>query len=336
MQIIQAITPQLIERWMRVPELIYKEDKNWIPHLRQDIEKIFDPKKNKLFKDGKAVQFVLMDGDRAVGRIGAFVARKYAVSQKQPTGGCGFFECIPSKEGAFLLLDAAQQWLKDQGMEAMDGPINFGEKDAFWGLLVENFTDMSSYRMNYNPPYYRAFFEDFGFRCYYEQWCYKRDLYLPAQEIFVKKNNILMTDTTYRVTNARGMSDEKMAQDFVTIYNAAWAGHLGFKTMDIRQARNIVKSMKPVMDRDIMVFAYHGDRPIGFYLSLPELNEIFRHVHGNLNTWGKVKFLYYKFFGKREVMVGIIFGIDREYHGKGVEGALIKFTEDHIVSFAPL
>lgn len=332
MQIIEANTPDLIDQWMNVPSFIYKDDKNWIPHLRQDIEKIFDPSKNKLFKDGKAMRWIVKDGELAVGRIAAFVAKKYAAGQKQPTGGCGFFESVPSQNVAFLLLETAQQWLTDQGMQAMDGPINFGEKDAFWGLLVENFTDMSSYRMNYNPPYYRAFFENFGFRCYYEQWCYKRDLYLPAQEVFVKKNNILMTDATYRVTNARGMSDEKMAQDFVTIYNAAWAGHLGFKTMDIRQARNIVKSMKPVMDRDIMVFAYHGDRPIGFYLSLPELNEIFQYVHGNLNVWGKVKFLYYKFFGKREVMVGIIFGVDRAYHGKGVEGAMIKFTEDHIVS----
>lgn len=333
MKLIEVNDARTAAQWLEVPLFIYRSDSNWIPHLRQDIEKIFDPKQNKLFRDGKAARWVLFSQDgTAIGRVAAFVAKKYGSAQKQPTGGLGFFECIDDSVAAQQLLQIAQDWLIAQGMEAMDGPINFGEKDAFWGLLVDNFTDMSSYRMNYNPPYYQKFFEDFGFQVYYEQWCYKRDLYLPAQEVFVKKNNILLTDTTYSVRNARGMSDEKLAQDFVTIYNNAWAGHLGFRQMELKQAKNIIKSMKPVMDRDIMLFAYHGDKPIGFYISLPELNEIFQHVNGNLNWWGKVKFLFYKFFGKREVMVGIIFGVDRAYHGKGVEGAMIKFTEDKVVS----
>lgn len=333
MKLIEVNDVRTANQWLEVPFFIYRSDSNWIPHLRQDIEKIFDPKKNKLFRDGKAARWVLLSQDgNLIGRVAAFVAKKYAVAQKQPTGGLGFFECIDDADAARLLLQTAQDWLAAQGMEAADGPVNFGEKDAFWGLLVENFTDMSSYRMNYNPPYYQTFFEDFGFKVYYEQWCYKRDLYLPAQEVFVKKNNILLTDPSYSVRNARGMSDEKLALDFVTIYNNAWAGHLGFRQMELKQAKHIIKSMKPVMDRDIMLFAYHGEKPIGFYISLPELNEIFQYVNGNLNWWGKVKFLFYKFFGKREVMVGIIFGVDRAYHGKGVEGAMIKFTEDKVVS----
>ena len=52
----------------------------------------------------------------------------------------------------------AEAWLNEQGMEAVDGPINFGEKDKFWGLLVDNFDDLPSYGMNYNRPYYRAVF----------------------------------------------------------------------------------------------------------------------------------------------------------------------------------
>jgi GNAT superfamily N-acetyltransferase len=101
--------------------------------------------------------------------------------------------------------------------------------------------------------------------------------------------------------------------------------------MDIRQAMGIMKAMKPIMDKEVMIFAYHKNKPIAFYLNIPELNEIFQHVHGNLNLWGKLVFLWRFKRRKYRTMVGVIFGVDREYHGKGIEGAMIKWTEEHVV-----
>jgi GNAT superfamily N-acetyltransferase len=333
MKIQQIDNPELERTWLQLPKRVYAHDPNYIPHIRQDVASIFDMRKNKLFKDGNAMRWVLLSSQgEAIGRIAAFYSRKYSDAQKQKTGGIGFFECLDNDDAARLLLQAACDWLWSQGMEAIDGPINFGEKEAYWGLLIENFTDMSSFRMNYNPPYYRRFFEDFGFRMYYEQLCYKRDLHVPAQEVFVRKSRQLLEDKAYRVANARGRSMEQIANDFVTIYNAAWAVHGGFKPMKIEQARKAIQAMKPIMDKDIMVFAYHNEKPIGFYINLPEVNEFMQHVHGNLNALGMLRFLFYKTFGKRSTMVGIVFGVDRAYHGKGVEGAMIKYCEEHIVT----
>ncbi len=333
MKILQVDNSELERTWLSVPKSIYANDSNYIPHIRQDVANIFDKRKNKLFKDGNATRWVLLSNEgEAIGRIAAFQSKKYSEAQKQKTGGLGFFECLDNDDAARLLLQTACEWLWSQGMEAIDGPINFGEKEAYWGLLIENFTDMGSFRMNYNPPYYRRFFEDFGFRIYYEQLCYKRDLHVPAQEVFVRKSRQLLEDKAYRVANARGRSMEQIANDFVTIYNAAWAVHGGFKPMKIEQARKAIQAMKPIMDKDIMVFAYHNEKPIGFYINLPEVNEFMQHVHGNLNALGMLRFLFYKTFGKRSTMVGIVFGVDRAYHGKGVEGAMIKYCEEHIVT----
>lgn len=332
MKLIRVERSSEVSQWLKLPWSIYKSDPNWIPHITQDIKGIFDPKKNKLLAQGKAERWILKDGDRVVGRIAAFISKKYSDGQKQKTGGIGFFECIDDKAAAFILFDAVIEWLKNEGMQAVDGPINFGEKEAYWGLLVENFKDMGSFRMNYNPPYYQAFFEEYGFQVYYAQLCYKRDLYIPAQEVFVRKTNMLLSEPGYAITSARGKSMEQIAQDFVTVYNSAWAGLHGFKTMKIQQARNAINAMKQVMDKDIMVFVYHHGKPIGFYINLPEVNEFMQHVNGNLNWWGILKFLFYRQFGKRNTMVGIVFGVDKEYHGKGVEGAMIKWAEENIVS----
>jgi GNAT superfamily N-acetyltransferase len=333
MKIIPVDSPSRELEWLSMPDRIYAGDANYIPHLIQDVRKVFDPAKNKMFREGKAMRWLATDdsGTEILGRVAAFHWKKYSAGFDQPTGGIGFFESVQDRTVAHGLFDKAVEWLKSEGMEAVDAPVNFGEKDAFWGLVVENFTDMHSYRMNFNPPWYREFFESYGFQTYYEQWCYKRDMFVPAQEVFARKNAMLHGEDGYRVSNVRGYSDERIAEDFLAVYNNAWGGHAGFRRMQIQQARSIVKAMKPVLDRDIAIFAYHHDRPIGFYISLPELNEIFRHVHGNLNFWGKLKFLWYRQFGRRHTMVGIIFGVDREYHGKGIEAAMIKFTEEKVV-----
>lgn len=326
-------TDQTIDLFHAVTRRIYKSDPNYIPHLRQDIEKTFDPTKNRAFKEGVARRWVLTDAQGGpIGRIAAFINRKYSDGMEQPTGGIGFFECINDRSAAKKLFDEAIDWLKSQGIEAVDGPINFGEKDRFWGLLVENFTDIPSYAMNYNPPYYQSFFEAYGFKLYYNQLVYKRDMKVPAQEVFVRKYEQVMADPAYRVSNIKGRSWEQVAEDFYTVYNNAWGGHHGFKAMPLAQARKIMKALKPVVDRDIVVFVYHQNKPIAFYVNIPELNEIFKFVNGNLNFVGKLKFLWHKWRKTPSIMVGIVFGVDRAYHGKGIEGAMIKWAEENIVT----
>ena len=120
---------------------LYRNEPNWICPLDQDIERRFDPKYNKLLDNGEAIRWLALDEQgNTVGRIAAFYTHELAAATDgQPTGGCGFFESIDSQEVANLLFDAAKEWLSSKGMEAMDGPINFGDRDQWWGLLVKGF-----------------------------------------------------------------------------------------------------------------------------------------------------------------------------------------------------
>lgn len=311
-----------------VPRRIYAENPVWIPHLRQDIDKIFDPEKNRLFKKGGVAKrwVALDDTGRGAGRIAAFVSPKYSGGMKQPTGGIGFFECVDDDATAAALFEAAEAWLQEQGMEAVDGPINFGEKDQYWGLLVKDFTSLPSYALNYNPEYYRRFFDARGFQVYYEQYIFSRDVDLSVQEVFERKRAQVESRGTMRVITARDLTQDELAQHFCTVYNNAWGGHHGFAKMPLKQAQRTVKALKPVMDPDIIFFVMDGDQPIAFYVNIPELNQIFRHVDGNLNAIGKLKFLYHKWRGASDIMVGLVFGIDRNYHGQGIDGYLIDIA----------
>ena len=315
-----------------VPRRIYADDPVWIPHLKQDIDKVFDQDKNRIFKKGgQAKQWVARDGDgRWVGRIAAFVNPKYSKGMEQPTGGIGFFESTDDDAVATLLLDAAETWLKEQDMEAVDGPINFGEKDKYWGLLVDNFTDLPSYGMNYNRPYYARFFEARGYQVYYKQYIYGRPVQVEIQEPFERKRAQIEARGGFEVVTARDLTKAQLAEYFCTTYNNAWGGHHGFAKMPLKQAQRTVKALKPVMDPDIIFFVLDQGKPVAFYVNIPELNQIFRHVDGNLDAIGKLKFLYHKWRKTSDIMVGLVFGIDRDYHGQGLDGYLIDIAGKQI------
>lgn len=331
LEIIEVTDKKTAKAWLAFGSEIYKDQKSFVPYVKQDIAKVFDPTKNRAFKAGKATRWIIKKENVISGRIAGFIENKYSKGMEQPTGGVGFFESISDKEVAFKLLDTAKDWLVSEKIEAMDGIVNFGEKNMFWGTLIENFADQNTYGMNHHPPYYKEFLEEYGFKIYYKQLVYFRDMHVPVQDIFQRKLTSLASEKSYSVRNCRGKSLEEIGDDFLTVYNNAWGGHHGFAPMRRAQAQRTMKALKPIMDRDILIFAYHSDKPIGFYINIPELNDIFKYINGNLNLIGKLKFLYHKWKKTPKTMVGIVFGVDREYHGKGIEAALIKFAEENVV-----
>ena len=142
------------------PKSLYAGDKNYIMPLDVDIEQVFDPAFNKAFENGECKRWLLKDHGKTIGRIAAFYSK--IENTAVITGACGFFECINSFDAASQLFDTAKHWLIENKCEYMDGPVNFGDRDSFWGLMVEGFAS-PSYRENYNLPYYQNLFETYGF-----------------------------------------------------------------------------------------------------------------------------------------------------------------------------
>jgi hypothetical protein len=304
---------------------LYINDQNWIKPLFKDIESVFDSSLNPLFRTGDAIRLLLKDTQgNTIGRVAAFFNKKISISHPVPTGSMGFFECINDKDAAFLLFDACRDWLSQKGMQAMDGPVNFGERDRWWGLLVDGFTQ-PNYCMSYNFGYYKDFFEDYGFKNYFEQYTYHilvNDNHL-SEKIKEKARRVFANpDYTFRYMTNKEM--KQIARNFMIIYNKGWAGFQGIKTISITHARLLLKSLKPVLDEKLLWFGFYKDEPICFFIMLPEVNQIVRHLNGKLNIVGKLKFFYYRHFTRELTKAfGLIFGIVPAHQRKGVEGALI-------------
>ncbi|WP_439882946.1 hypothetical protein ACSX1A_07210 [Pontibacter sp. MBLB2868] len=323
MQLIEVTTPELAQEFLMVQVKLYKKDLNYIRPLDKDINNVFDPKKNKLLRDSEAIRWILKDdAGKSIGRVAAFIYKKTANTFEQPTGGMGFFDCTDNQEAANMLLDACKNWLQERGMEAMDGPINLGERDKWWGLLVNGFYP-PNYGMHYNFPYYQRLIENYGFQLYFQQYTYYRKVDDPLPEKNTEKAKRVFQDKAYSFKHMDKSNLKKYTEDFRTVYNKGWAKHEGVKPMSEAQANAIMNSLKPVIDERIMWFAYYNEDPVGFFIAIPELNKLFKYVNGKMNLWGKLKLVYHRWRGACTTMYGIVFGITPEHQSKGVEAAMI-------------
>lgn len=318
-------SPALKKAFLRLPLKIYKGDKNWIRPLDKDIEQVFDRQENPHFMHGDCIRWVLQtDEGETVGRVSAFYdTRTVEAGNKQPTGGMGFFECVNNQEYAHILFEACQKWLAGKGMEAMDGPINFGSRDAWWGLLVEGF-EPPNYNVNYNPPYYQKLFESYGFKDYFQQYTYRRFIDGPVLgEKFYEKYERIKQNTAYSFEHINKKKIEKYASDFRTIYNASWVKHTGVAEMTEEDTQALLKKMKPVIDEKLIWFVYYNEQPIAFMIMIPELNQLFKYANGKMDLWAKIKIGYQLWRGAGKKILGLIIGVMPRFQGRGLESAMI-------------
>lgn len=317
------------EHWKlfhQLPNRIYRHVPHWICPIEADVEAIFDPQKNKAFQHGEAQVFVLLDGKKEpVGRIAVFQDFERNEQQPYPTGGIGFFECIDNQQYAFALFAHAEQILKEKGVKAIDGPVNFGERDKFWGLLIKGFEQIPLYQEYYHPPYYQAFFENWGFR--------------PYEQVLTLKGKIIdIPIDRFRALAKRvkerydlkikyiDLSDlKKFAQDLTEFYNGTFHFQPYFKPLQFPQIYALLKEIKPIIDPKIACFVYDGDRPVAFCGLYPEVNPFLKPVNGKMSWWKLPGFLWRIKRTRPKDIKGMLFGIQPDYQRKGIFPLIVEF-----------
>lgn len=330
MQTIEVTGKHVVRQFLELPFSIYRNDAQWVCPLMNDIESAFDPQKNNFFSFGKCNRWILVDeNNHTIGRIAAFINEKKAYNEEQPTGGCGFFECIDDQQAANMLFDQAKTWLESHGMKAMNGPINFGENDMWWGLLVDGFTS-PFYGMNYNPPYYKALFESYGFTIKYEQISNRIDVRKGLPEKVAKISSWVAKRNGYVFRHLDTADIPKYSRDFKEIYNDAWKDFENFTTVTDATIEETINKIKPVMDPNLIWFAYTAkDEPVAFVMILPDTNELIKGLNGRLDLLGKLKFVWNKLTVKHRRMRAVIMGTKEQYRNMGLESCLFMKLQEY-------
>lgn len=322
---IRAVTTQAErEMFLDVPTLVYANDPHWVPPLRSDIAKQFAPT-NPFLEYGKLQQFIALDQSakqpQAVGRIVASINQRLIEKEGENIGLFGFFECVPDFPTAKALLEAACQWLVEQGMSVVRGPIDLSTHNNCL-LLVDGFDDPPMVMMPYNPSYYQEFIEKDGWSKAKDAYAYDFSVDKPLSEKFEKAHRIAcQSGITFRPLRTKGEEFEQDCLSLYDLFTRAFTNNWSSTPRTEAEFLAEAKSLQSLVDPDIFPVAEDNGEMVGFFMGLPNYNIPLKHIGGKLNWLGILKFLWYR----RQIDQGRIIAICSlpEYRRKMLPLALI-------------
>ncbi|MFY0673936.1 MAG: hypothetical protein JXQ87_11050 [Bacteroidia bacterium] len=323
MTVLEVHDKQTKALFHKVLNTIYADVANYVFPLEVDIDIVFDQQKNPAFDNGNAKRWVLINAENEpIGRISAFYSHVYQKNKSHPIGGFGYFECIKNIKASALLFNTAINWLRSKGLKGMEGPLNFGEKEKFWGLLTHGFTE-PTYLASYNPSYYSALFDAFEFRPANEQNTYKIDRQSFDAKRFSKIAEWINRKPGLRFENFKSSEIERFAKDFTTIYNNAGNNHLTFGPLNEKQVISYFKAMRSFLVEDFIWFCYVQNQPAGVVAIMPDLNQLIKGMEGKLTMLNKLMLRHFNNFRKITKTKDLIFHVVPEYRKYGVETVLL-------------
>lgn len=315
------------EVFYSLPSKLFGHEANFIAVPIEIQDDIFNISKNKRLEFLRCKRWLLRRDGEVIGRIAAFDHPKPAANER--AGAIGFFDCINDADAAARLFEVAEGQLRAWEVDVVDGPIQPGENDQFWGLLVEGF-GMPSFGTNWQPPYYRAFFESAGYVPYYEQITNYIRLKDGLPDRFFKIATWVRQKGKVEIRHFDYSNKLFFAQSVAHVYNHAWHMFDNYKPMLPKQALLELERLKGVLREDLVWFAYIQGEPAAFMLMLPDLNEVFVKTKSRLNWFGKAQFWWYNRKKHITRLKIVVMGVHAAYQKLGLESVLIQAAYEQV------
>ncbi len=308
---------QDLVRFIKFPFKLYKDDPYWVAPLIFEQKKYFDPAKNPYYEHSEVQLFLALKEGEIVGRITAHTNTQHNKFHNDKIGFFGFFECTNDQDAADALLSTAQEWLRNKGCDAMRGPMNLSTNHEC-GLLVEGFESSPFIMMTHNPPYYLKLLENWGMSKSMDLLAYllpnrpTPEKLLRLTERLQKRGNFIVRPLS---TNKKKL--RKDLETVFTVYSKAWEKNWGFVPATKKEFQHEIDQVIDVVRPEFFYLAYVEGKPAGFYVALPDYNQVLIHLKGKLLPFGFIKALLYrnKITGLRIITMGVI----KEYQKRGID-----------------
>jgi GNAT superfamily N-acetyltransferase len=314
-----------LEDFLRIPYRIYAGDENYVHPLLSEQRAFLDPGHNPFFAHAVAQLWVARDGRTPVGRVAACVDRYHNETHEERTGFFGFFESPDDRLTAQALLEAAETWLREQGMDTIRGPACFTTNHDYLGLLVEGEISPPVIGMPYQPRYYQKLLADYGFQKCKDLWAWRMDASdMKIPEKLVTAMEAAEKSGMFRVRPFDMARFDDEARTVRDLYNACWSKNWGFIPMDEAEFAYAAKDMKQMVDADMLLIAEAQGKPVGFCLTIPDFNQALKSCRGKLFPLGWLKFLLKKrtIDYARTPLMGVL----PAFRGRGLDGAMVYKT----------
>ncbi len=287
----RANSPWMRRAFIRFPFRLYRDDPNWVPPLLTEEKNKFNSKRNPMLRHCDCAHFLVMNKWKPAGRISVFIDTLALEHWHQPIGLFGSYECIDDPSASYLLLKAAAEWLDERGMKRMRGPWSFSSQE--WGLVIRGCDRPPMILAPYNPPYYSRQFDVFGLHKAKDLYVYEADLsqgfILP--ERFLRRTDQIGRENRVRV---RPIDMKRLEADVLTLVrvaNESTRNNWGYVPVTEEEARDMARSLKPVVDEDLVMLAEVDGRAVGYLIVLPDIHVLTKSMKGRLMPFGWVRLL---------------------------------------------
>ena len=310
-------TKSELNRFIKFPWKIYKDDKYWVPPLLMEQKTLLNKQKNPFFKEADAEYFLAFKNGEIVGRIAAIKNDVHLKYHKDSAGQFGFFECINDQQVANALFDKAKAWLKEKNLSVMSGPANPSSNDIY-GMLVEGFDDSPRLLMPYNKKYYVDLCENYGMTKAKDLFAWKivHDK-IMASEKLKRGQEIVRQRYKLKISQLDMKNFQKELEKFKYVYNKAWAPNWGFVPLSEEQIDAMAKDMKPLAEPSLVLFGEIEGKLVGAALVMLDYNTVFKKMNGRLLPFNFIKLFTQK---KKIKWVRILtLGIIPEFQKKGLD-----------------
>ncbi|MEO0069726.1 MAG: hypothetical protein ABIK18_02900 [candidate division WOR-3 bacterium] len=320
-------TPAQLRAFIQLPFCLYRNNQNWVPPLKSDVAALLDFHHHPFWEHADGTLFLAEREGKVIGRISAHIDHNYNNLWNEKLGSFGFFECIDDQEVANALFDAAAEWVKRRGMTVLRGPMSPSSNDE-WGFLLEGFDKPPVIMMPYNPEYYLRLAENWGLRKAKDLFAFIKYADTPMPERLSALAERLRQNPriTVRPVNMRRLKSEMVI--IRDLYNSSWEKNWGFSPMTEKEMDLLAKNLKTFADPNMVLLAFYDGKPAGLSITLPDMNQVLRHLNGKLGPLGLLKFLYYR----RQITNAraIVFGFKAEFRRLGLPVLLFYETEQYM------
>lgn len=302
---------------------VYEGNPYWVPPLLMDRRKLIDKKRNPFYQHADMELFLAERDGEIVGRIAAIVNHNHNKEHNENIGFFGFFECLDNQQVADALFDAACSWLKTRGVNAVRGPASPSVNDEY-GLLVDGFDKSPYVLMSYNPSYYVRLVETYGFTKAKDLYAYEVNEKTVFSDKLTRVSELVRQRLGVVVRSLNMKEFDKEVMLIRDLYNRGWERNWGEVPMTDAEFKALAKDLKPVVVPDLVILAEVKGKPVGFALSLPDLNMVLKD---NKRGWlipGLIRLMLFKkrINGVRIIVLGVL----PEHLNTGIGGLLFYET----------
>jgi GNAT superfamily N-acetyltransferase len=310
-----------------LPYRLYSDDPLWVPPLKAEVRKLLDAEKHPFYGGGRNAEielYLARDGRRVVGRVAAILNHSHNRAHDENVGFFGFFETIRDPGVVGALLETAEDWARQRGLDAIRGPVN-PSTNYECGLLVEGFHRAPMVMMTHNPQWYAELVEDAGYAKAKDLYAYFSDVHGTSLDRLKKLGDRVKERNPGLTTRGADLDhfDREVAL-IKELYNAAWERNWGFIPVSDSEFDILAGELKDLVHPELVRIAFVDGEAVGFVLSVPDWNPVLKQIEGV--PWRHpITLIRHLLFTKPWSLPGvrlILLGMREGYRNRGIESVL--------------